>query len=296
MHPSLRRAVGATILTTALLPGLPAAGAPAAPGDRAASPTPTLQPRPLPVDDLTDLHPELVDELVARAATQGITLDPDELRVVRPRTGSTDLHVLGPRAHLVAVDGGQVEVAIDPPAIAPAAARTVRSGASWKLAGSDCFGRWRYDGTYIDACWRESVLMGDPDSSRTWFALEYWATAGPEDHLLAAAELSAASLDPGASWADWSPRSDSSGSCQSTSVSVSVLGLGVGETYDRCETWDVTKRSTAQGGLVNRYRWGGGLLPGSPHDREVALTMAIAIPQSDAHQGWYLTRGLDGAS
>jgi hypothetical protein len=80
-------------------------------------------------------------------------------------------------------------------------------------------------------------------------------------------------------------------------VSVSLVGLSVGQTYERCETWNVTKYSTAQQGLKNRYSWSGGsLLPGSPYDREVALAVSVAIPQSDANQGWYLTRGLDGAS
>jgi hypothetical protein len=307
-----RRALGATALSSILLPsfvpGAPQPAAATAPPIAAPTPWGTgaganrsgLDPTPLAVIDVSAAHADLVTELVELAAADGIAIDPSTMRVVAPADDPSDLHVLPDRASLVVADDGRIEVAVAPNPISRWSRQRgteFRDGPYWKVIGTDCYGRWRYDGVYIDACWRESLFVGDSDTTRTWFALEYWATAGPDGNLLKTAELSARSLTGTANWSDWSPRSDYSGSCSSTSVSVSLVGLSVGQTYDRCETWNVTKYATAQQGLKNRYSWSGGnMLDGSPYDREVALAVSIAIPQSDANQGWYLTRGLDGAS
>lgn len=303
MQTSLRRTLGATALSSVLLPGLPTNHT--ATSDALLAPDVPAMSRSvldtqLPIEDVTADHPDLVATLVASAAEQGVHMDPTTLRVVRPLSNPDDLHILPERAHLVAAAGDRVEVAVQPNPISRWARQpqsAVRSGSYWKLTGSDCFGRWRHDGTYIDACWRESVFIGDGDTKRTWFALQYWATAGPDTKLLESAALRAKSSNANAAWSDWSPRSDSTGNCRTTSVSVSLLGLGVGESYDRCETWDITKFASPQDGIRNKYSWdGGGILKGSPHDREVALAMSVAIPQSDTNQGWVLIRGLEGTS
>lgn len=309
---AMRTGLGATALSSILIPGLPAVGSDVqpAPSPRPAAlrlPEPTRigaapsleasadSPQPLAVVDVTSSEAELVADLVRGAAAEGVAMDPDEIRVVHPEDSPDHLFVLPENAVLVTSGEGEAEVAILP-ATTPAPSRTgaPRSGAFWKMIDQGCLDDFEQGGLVMRTCWWDNVLMSDPDSSRTWRSLQLSATASPVSDLLKRAELTGRTLHPNAQWSDWSPKSDYTGGCQSTNVSVSAFGVSVGQSSQQCEIWDITLGSNPQWGLKNSYQYNGGL-PGSPHDREVALAISVTVPQSSSHQGWYVIQGLEYA-
>jgi hypothetical protein len=75
------------------------------------------------------------------------------------------------------------------------------------------------------------------------------------------------------SWVDWSPKSDLSGNCSVTTLSISVFGVGLSANHNRCETWDITKGSAA-GSFKND--WGGALVAA---DREVGYITVVSVPE-----------------
>lgn len=153
----------------------------------------------------------------------------------------------------------------------------------WDWAGNYCFSRSSTDFGYFDTCWYINQLMNDPNGSADYYSFYQYGTAGPTGGGI----LTDAWLESGKhassstmSWVDWSPKSDTSGSCTTGyTVSVSAFGVGLSASHTRCETWDITKGSAA-GSFKND--WG----TNATGDRELGYITVISVPEGGTPVWW----------
>lgn len=299
-----RFAAAAAVSSGAVAVALPAAGA----APRTNPPAPVSSAVELVLDDVTAQQASDVTAAVGRYEDLGVEVDAKDLRVfeVTTREGTlVERLIIGADVDLLDIGAGQLTVEVPQASVSPPAIdsgtvlRAMRDGGPyWKMTGSDCQSVMHYDGVYMDSCYKEYLLLNEPDSSRNYYALEYYGTAGPDPSAspprsLRQAGLAIESQDSRALWHDWDPRSDTTGGCSNYTIGVSAFGASVSSTHTRCETWDITKPAAATAPFWNMYEnfdW-----PGTLADREVALWEAVTVPQGNTpHAGWYLSRGLDG--
>lgn len=261
------------------------------------------------VEDVTADHAADVAAAAERYDELGVDIPASSLSVfdmVDAETGEVlDRVIVSGEAELVEAEGSEATLAVSSglPAGAEdhtALLRALRDGSpAWKMTSTNgCFSRWHYDGVFMDSCYKEYVLLNEPDTDRNYYAMEYFGTAGPDPagsptRTLRDAGLAIESQDSRANWHDWDPRSDSSGGCSSITLGISAFGVGVSSSVQRCETWDMTKPSDVNDPFWNMYEnhdW-----PGTTGNREVAVWEAVTVPQGNTpHSGWLLTMGLDG--
>ena len=162
----------------------------------------------------------------------------------------------------------------------------------WGLWGHGCVTRFQTWAGYIDSCYKIHKMMNDLSPQYDFYQLEHYATAGPKSPArLFSAFLSSQKSGSSATmyWFDWDPRSDWQGNCQTTNISVTIYGIGIGSSHTRCEEWDITKYAEA-GKFKNEWKdpWG------VTGDREVAYMTLIYVAQG-ATPSWNLTHGFEAA-
>jgi hypothetical protein len=156
------------------------------------------------------------------------------------------------------------------------------ASASWSLVGDNCFGSLFRSTAHFDACYRMYKMASDGVAGKEYWRLDFYGTMFAEGKKLRWGWLAAdQDAGPAQSWTDWSPDADTSGNCQSTSVGISVLGVGASYGYTQCETWDISKSSgTTLGYFKNYWTWGNSL---PLLDRDRGLAMMIGTKGND---GW----------
>lgn len=75
-------------------------------------------------------------------------------------------------------------------------------------------------------------------------------------------------------WADWQPRSDSTGDCRSLDLSFTVGAATLGHAMTACEKWTITKYSEA-GKFANELSY---VLGRSGTSREVGYGVEVYVP------------------
>src|SRR5687768_7348322 len=148
-----------------------------------------------------------------------------------------------------------------------------------------CYSRYTSDWGYHDACFQTYKLYDDNDSTWDYFQFHHKMTAGPDDGYLKSAYLESDQSVTSATmnWVDWSPGTDTSGNCSPYSFGISIPYGGVSFSFNRCETWNMTKYSDA---AHYRMDWG----TGSSSDRELGYVTAVKI-SNGAYPVWYAMSG-----
>lgn len=117
---------------------------------------------------------------------------------------------------------------------------------------------------WMDSCTRWGKVTNDGDRQRDHWVFKQYATCkGVGNWALSLCEIGSyrTAGTSTLSWEDWAPRADSSGSCRSTSLSVSAHGIGVSGSFTACENLDITKgaaganfKSAWRGWVINSER------------------------------------------
>jgi hypothetical protein len=253
--------------------------------------------RPITPVDVTDtaVGRVLRAQASARLVTFGMTARIGGLRVLRDGDG----YLVVPRATPLAIrptgspTARRFEVV---PVLRPRERRTAAHGTAatappaWSFAGGGCYERISDGWSWLDHCARIFRLTQDGDSQRDFYALQRYGTAGANmPWVLKEAELESEPVESSLpmSWQDWNPRSDRSGPCQTITVRVTAPIVGVSQTLDRCETWDITKGAT--GGDFSLV-WSG---CACAQDRALAYVLSISVPQG-ALPAWYVPAEVHG--
>ena len=123
------------------------------------------------------------------------------------------------------------------------------SGPYWSWLSQYCFARLSNGLGWLDTCYVIHKLVGETDSTRDYYQLEQYGTAGAwqfggkiYDAWVAAQKAAGSST---MSWIDWNPRSNINHSCFSISVSVAALGVSISSPAILCEQWIITKWAEA---------------------------------------------------
>lgn len=150
----------------------------------------------------------------------------------------------------------------------------------WTPAGGlECIGRRSNNTARYDPCqffYRLDGEDGDPEneiiasqmfgtgiSKGLWELTELEVQATPREGTAAQR------------WIDWDPKADTKGDCQDVTVGVTVQGVGVSKTHQRCETWDIEKNEPG-GDFANR--WKGEI---RRKDRSTASVTATKVADGD---------------
>lgn len=245
----------------------------------------------------TALGSRLAQEARVRFAALGIT---EELRVVEDDSGYT---VAPTDTEFVAVpvthaDGSAGTTAMPITAPQPAANTglfgSIQAAAAaepaWAIQTGNCFSRINHVYAYIDHCYQIYKMTNDNSSTRDYFALKHYATAGPNSPwTLGYAYIQAYRLSgtTAQTWLDWDPKGSWQGGCSTVSLSISWLGAGLGLNVDRCERWDVVKQNPT----VNfKETW---LNPGTRSTRGLGFEIAVWVAQGTWPQ-WVVPADADG--
>jgi hypothetical protein len=153
--------------------------------------------------------------------------------------------------------------------------------AGWSLRDSNCFARVENNTGWLDHCYQISKLEMDGDSVKDYYTLHHYATAKSKSiWTLKSATIGSSKKSGSASmeWFDWAPGADRPfGNCGSTTISISVGGIGISKSYASCpDKWDINKSSTA-GTFENSWRGSAQM-----SEREVAYMQTQKTPQG----GW----------
>ncbi len=156
----------------------------------------------------------------------------------------------------------------------------------WSWWASQCFARLDSVYGWMDTCYHMLKLINDGSYTYDWFDLHMFSTFVSKYPYA----LRDAYVESGPSgsitqyWHDWSPRSDTSRSCSTVTLSVSAAGASLGFSHEQCETWDITKYAAA-----GRFRntWLKGYFYPSPGtEREVAFQIVSKVGQNKVVQWW----------
>jgi hypothetical protein len=145
----------------------------------------------------------------------------------------------------------------------------------WYMRAQQCFYRVDDTWSWMDHCYEMYQLMNDGNGSHDYYALYHYTSVGPNyPWVINSAEIDAQAIGGTVqSWVDWNPRSDRTGNCVETTVSVSVFGVGISHPVEKCEEWDFVKTNPA----VNYgLGWIGS---GTRHNRELAFEIAVSVNQ-----------------
>lgn len=231
----------------------------------------------------------------------GVATDSSDLRVYDMNGDGTDL-VVAPKDAEFSVeiqpgDNGKSHFALSvttpskrksSPSMGDATVQavTIQSAGSWTQVAGECFARYTEPnwGSWIDSCYKlnkfsDTVLSGD--KLKDVYALHHYATAGNGNGDLDWANIWNLPRTPGLTWADWQPKSDTTGNCRTENLSVSVNGVGISHPMTACETWDITKSTTA-GMFANKWSSPGGIYG----NREVGYAVEVYIDTGSAWPVW----------
>ena len=268
-----------------------------------------------PATELVDVTSTRVGRLEAarvaeRRAARGQVTRTGDLRVYRFAPGAfvvapSRVPLLGATARRLPAGGVRVEVGIRvaaPSTLPGAPARSpslaAAGGPSWTWVDGECFDALYTAFGYSVSCFALSRVVADGSATRDYWALEQWSLTGPNFHngitpnsriydSWVATQRAVGS--PAMTWIDWSPRSDTSGACQTVGLSVSALKLPLSGTFEMCEQWDATWYAEA-GRFKNQWRCGCLYPFGVAWDREVAYLIAVGVPNG-TFPSWTLSQG-----
>lgn len=159
-----------------------------------------------------------------------------------------------------------------------------------------CYARlYAYSQAYFDVCFNTHKLYGETYSTKDYYAIRVYGTAFSTSSTfgLAGAYVRAqqSSQSAAMSWVDWSPPSDTTGSCSSYTLNVSAFGVGLAWSHTRCEQWKIYKSNPAVD-FRNEWLATGVSYPGVTNSsRQVALAQTISVPQW-GYPVWYVTFSL----
>jgi hypothetical protein len=146
---------------------------------------------------------------------------------------------------------------------------------------------------YLDSCYVLHKMVNESDP-RDFYQLEQYGSVGAGQlrkiysGFLEAQQAASSST---MSWIDWSPRGTITGSCQSVSLNVSALGVGISSSGIMCERWNITKWSA--GGHFKEEWSCGCIVPfGQPYPnvREIDYMQAVSVPNGGSAV-WTLSAG-----
>ncbi len=247
----------------------------------------------------------LAEQAIARYRAAGLagavrSLAIGDLAVFRDATGIT----IGPRGAIAAVlarptagpagfeaqpvTSGRSAAAIGTGGTTGMSGTSV--GASWTFVASQCFSRISDTFSWLDHCYTMYRLANDGDAVRDWFAMNHVATmqANAPWVMNGASIGSAPAAGIPQSWADWAPRSDTSGACRQILVSISSPVSGIGDPATACESWRIQKSAKAGQFAVT---WDG---HGQHAARELSMEIAVSVPQGGWPQ-WTLPASVSGS-
>ena len=140
-----------------------------------------------------------------------------------------------------------------------------------------CFARYTTTYDWFDRCTQWGKIINDGDAARDHWVFKYYGTCKSNAiYYVQSCGLSSARSTNSSTlyWEDWAPRGDSSGSCRSVSIGVSVFGISASGSYEACDTVDITK-SAAAGTFANTFR--------TPRvlnsERGVEYQISLGVPQ-----------------
>lgn len=202
---------------------------------------------------------QLREEAVQRRQADGIAVSPDELKVVQ--LGDREDYVIIPAD----MDPGEVGFGDDGRVITMSGSFVIRGDDTipdngpkqvstqpilaqapyWQMVNSHCYDRlyapWD---TWMDTCWVLWFLQSDGLPTRDYYTVDIWATVySPRMIDYAWIETDESPWGDPQYWADWDPKSDSTGGCSYYTISVGIYGVGVSRNLYRCETWRITKHA-----------------------------------------------------
>lgn len=157
---------------------------------------------------------------------------------------------------------------------APAQVQALTAAPTWNFQLQQCFARISDTWSYIDHCYALYKMGNDGDATRDYFALQHYSTAGPNTPwVLNWAKIQGVAFGPAQTWADWSPKADFNGNCQTVNLGVTVKAVGLTLAVDRCDIWDMTKQNPAVNYNIVYFS------PGQRQDRELSFEIAVSVAQ-----------------
>lgn len=174
---------------------------------------------------------------------------------------------------LRAIDGGfrAVILAEEEPILLAGPPPITAAAPYWAPAGDDCFVQFRGP-AHFDTCYKYFKMANDGSSTIDYWQVRLYGTMFAEGKKLKWGWLAVdQDAGPAQSFVDWDPTSDTDLGCQTTSLGVSVLGVGASYGYTQCEEWNISKSAGAAMGYFKNY-WDWGIkMPLLDRDRGVAL-------------------------
>jgi hypothetical protein len=208
-------------------------------------------------------HPRAISELVATRYAG------DDVVVGSKGVPVADLRASG-GGFRAAVTPGRGQVLLAGPLVSAAP--------YWSPRGDDCFILSRPSGSHFDACYRIYWMANDNVAGKDYWRLDFYGTMWTATGRTLDWGWLAADQDAGPvqSFVDWSPSGDTvpaGNGCESSTLNVTVLGVGGSWTYSHCEKWDVSKSATTTlGWFKNEWSWNG-KTPVINADRGIALEL-----------------------
>ena len=217
-----------------------------------------------------------------RQARWGVSVRPSELRVISGPDGDPSGTWVIPRGESVPHIRRRTTSMSMTMAVTPSRGHRVREVArAWGVPNPQvawqpavCRSRWDQAVGWFDTCGQFGRVVRTGDRRRHWVYRQYGTCRSHNGFRLTSCRLGTdrGRTGPRLAWDDWSPRSDSDGSCRDVSLTINVVGLGIGGGFAACETIDVRKFSRP-GHLVVTWRgWA------SRTDREVASQIGFSTP------------------
>lgn len=150
----------------------------------------------------------------------------------------------------------------------------------WTQVAGLCFARTEGNGGYMDTCYKLNKYS-DPiwngTAYRDAYAMHLYAsTSGYYPYKITQSQIQAdkAASSSTMEWADWNPKSDTTGNCRTYTIGFSINGFVANHSGTVCESWSVNKSSTP-GSMASAWRHGSG---GTAATREVALGEEVYVP------------------
>lgn len=216
------------------------------------------------------------DFLVLPIGVEIVDFQSDTNDGVHVESGRISIYQLSPES-----PSGTTELAHGHPAtLDNTSGATTSSYTGWEEQARRCLTRWRkrsgsVDTGWMDICWVMNLYKNDGSNTHNWWAFYNFATfrSLPGWATTEATLKHSPQRYSQFSWADWSPRSDTTRACQPVSVAINILSA-LSYTATQCDLWDINK-STLAGTFRNTWK-------GYAHqsEREVAFHTSVRTPQA----------------
>ena len=221
-----------------------------------------------------------ISQAVAQFKTAGHNISASDLVATEFPDGTTVIARRGLKAADLRGGGGGFRLTAA--ALTPSGTLALRSVNSvvvaaapyWAPSGDGCFASLMRGPAHFDVCYGIYKMANDGSSTYDYWRVDLNGTMFAEGKKLKWGWIAVdRDAGPGQSFTTngWSPAQDEDHTCASTSLGISVLGVGASYGYTQCESWNITKTSgSALGSFKNYWNWGT-RLPLVDRDRGVAL-------------------------